>query len=293
MNNNSIISLLFEPFQYQFMLDAMLVAVIVATLCGLLSVFLILKGWSLIGDALSHSVVPGVAFAYWFGFSFIIGAFFSGLFAALSMLLLRQFTKLKEDVAIGFIFSAFFALGLLLISLNPVGISIQTIIMGSVFTVLNSELWQIIAMCTLVFAYLSVNWRTLMLILFDEFHARTLGINVALHKVIFFSMLSAAIVASLQAVGAILVIAIVIIPGASAFLLFDRFGMLLVFSALFGGIAAFFGTYFSYFLDIPAGPLVVSLQVIAFVLIFLFSPKYGLLKQNRVSPSKLRSTQNS
>lgn len=293
MNNNSMISLLFDPFQYQFMLDAMLVAVIVATLCGFLSVFLILKGWSLIGDALSHSVVPGVAFAYWFGFSFIIGAFFSGLFAALSMLLLRQFTKLKEDVAIGFIFSAFFALGLLLISLNPVGISIQTIIMGSVFTVLKSELWQIITMCAVVFAYLLANWRTLMLILFDEFHARTLGINVTLHKVIFFSMLSAAIVASLQAVGAILVIAIVIIPGASAYLLFDRFGLLLVCSALFGGITAFFGTYFSYFLDIPAGPLIVSLQVVAFALIFLFSPKYGLLKQNRVSPFKLRSTQNS
>ncbi|MDU5725243.1 MAG: metal ABC transporter permease [Haemophilus parainfluenzae] len=229
---------LLEPFSYEYMQKAMWISAAVGGICAFLSAYLMLKGWSLIGDALSHSVVPGVAIAYAFSLPYALGAFFAGILAALSILWIKSISKLKEDAVIGFIFSTFFALGLLIISL-------------------------------------------LLLIFFDETQAITVGLSPLFYKVLFFTLLSACVVAALQTVGAILVIAMVITPGATAYLLTDKFKTLIKIAVALGAITGFVGVYLSYYLDGATGGVIVTLQTLLFLLAFLFSPKYGLMSQKR------------
>lgn len=277
-----MIEWLLEPFTYNYMVKAMAASALVGTVCALLSVFLMLKGWSLIGDALSHAVVPGVAGAYALGLPYAVGAFFTGFLAATAIMALNQLAKLKQDAVIGFVFSAFFAAGLLLISIHPTSINITAIIYGNILGMSDSDLWQIMIISALTLIVLALKWRDFMLMFFDETQAVASGLAVKRWKIIFFAMLSAAVVSSLQAVGAILVIALVITPGATAYLLSDRFGRVLIIAMLIGLVTSFIGAYASYFLDGVTGAMIVVLQTILFVLAFLFSPKYGLI------PRKIR-----
>ncbi|USD67466.1 metal ABC transporter permease [Vibrio sp. SCSIO 43136] len=285
----SLFTFLFEPFEYQYMQHAMVAATLVGAACALLSCYLMLKGWSLIGDALSHSVVPGVAAAYALGLPLALGAFFSGFLAALSIAALKAFSHLREDAIIGFIFTTFFAAGLLLISLNPTSVNVQTIILGNILAVSASDQWQIVIICLTTIALIALKWRTLMLVFFDEPQASAVGINVNAVKIGFFTLLSACTVASLQTVGAILVIAMVITPGATAYLLTDRFERLLVIASAIGALSGLLGVYFSYFFDATTGAVIVVLQTVSFILAFLFSPKHGIVtaKLNRSSAIKL------
>ena len=214
---------LLSPFFYSYMLNAMFVSSLVGGLCAFLSAYLMLKGWSLIGDALSHSIVPGVAGAFIIGVPFSIGAFFAGGLAALAMLFLNKRTGLKEDVIIGLIFTSFFGLGLFMISLFPMSVDIQTIIMGNVLAITPTDTLQLIIIGTVSLLLLSLKWKDLMVTFFDENHARSIGLNTDMLKVLFFTILSASSVAALQTVGAFLVIAMVVTPGATAYLLTDRF----------------------------------------------------------------------
>ncbi|NOI66818.1 metal ABC transporter permease [Vibrio sp. 99-8-1] len=277
---------LIEPFHYEYMRNAMFVSALVGTVCALLSSYLVLKGWSLIGDALSHSVVPGVAVAYSIGLPLSVGAFFAGFLAAGSMAIINKLSHLKEDAIIGLVFTSFFALGLLIISLNPTSINIQSVIFGNVLMISSNELYQIVAISVVTLLTLSFIWKPLLLVFFDENQASATGLNVNGYKGIFFILLSASTVASLQAVGALLVIAMVIIPGATAYLLTDRFGYMLWYSAVIGFTSSLLGVYLSYFLDSSTGGLIVLNQVICFSLVFLFAPKYGLIKakQYRIAP---------
>ena len=273
--------LLLEPFTYSFMLKAIWVSSIVGAACAFLSAFLMLKGWSLMGDALSHSVVPGVAGAYALGLPYSVGAFFTGLLAALSITIVRAFTRLKEDAIIGFIFSTFFAIGLLIISLNPTSINAQTIIFGNILGIDDNDMWQVQIIILVSFILLLFFWKDLLVVFFDETHARSIGLRPLALKILFFTILSACTVAALQTVGAILVIAMVVTPGATAYLLTDRFSRLLIISVIIGALTSAIGAWISYFLNGETGGVIVTLQTLVFLTAFLFAPKQGLLSNRR------------
>jgi len=267
----------FEPFQYGYMTNAIWVSALVGAVCAFLSAYLMLKGWSLIGDALSHSVVPGVAGAYMLGLPFALGAFLSGGLAALAMLFLRSRSGLKEDVVIGLIFTAFFGLGLFMVSLNPMAVSIQTIIMGNILAITPEDTLQLALIGGVSLIILLAKWRDLLAVFFDEAHARSIGLNVTALRLVFFTLLSASTVAAMQTVGAFLVIALVVTPGATAYLLTDRFPRLLALSVAIGSVTSAFGAYLSYFLDGATGAVIVCLQTLLFLAAFFFAPKHGML----------------
>lgn len=267
----------FEPFQYGYMTNAIWVSALVGAVCAFLSAYLMLKGWSLIGDALSHSVVPGVAGAYMLGLPFALGAFLSGGLAALAMLFLRSRSGLKEDVVIGLIFTAFFGLGLFMVSLNPMAVSIQTIIMGNILAITPEDTLQLALIGGVSLVILLAKWRDLLAVFFDEAHARSIGLNVTALRLVFFTLLSASTVAAMQTVGAFLVIALVVTPGATAYLLTDRFPRLLALSVAIGSLTSAFGAYLSYFLDGATGAVIVCLQTLLFLAAFFFAPKHGML----------------
>ena len=272
-----MIDTLLEPFSYGYMTSAILVSTIVGGLCAFLSAYLMLKGWSLIGDALAHSVVPGVAGAYLLGLPFAIGAFISGGLAASLMLFLSERSGLKTDVVIGIIFTAFFGVGLFVVSLYPMSISIETIIMGNILAISYSDMLQLLIIGSISLVILFLKWRDLMVVFFDESHARTVGLSPSRLKLIFFTLLSASIVAALQTVGAFLVIAMVVTPGATAYLICDRFPKLILLSVLIGSVTCFTGAYLSFFIDGATGGIIVVLQTIVFLVVFLIAPKYGYI----------------
>jgi manganese/iron transport system permease protein len=268
---------LLEPFSYHYMVNAMWVSALVGAVCAFLSAYLMLKGWSLIGDALSHSIVPGVAGAYMLGLPFSIGAFFAGGLAAAAMLFLNERTKLKEDAIIGLIFTSFFGLGLFMVSLSPTAVNIQTIILGNILAITPADTLQLAIIGSVSLVVLFVKWKDLMVVFFDENHARSVGLNPTLLKLVFFTLLSACTVAALQTVGAFLVIAMVVTPGATAYLLTDRFPRLIVISVVIGTLSSLVGAYASYYLDGATGGVIVVLQTLVFLFAFVFAPKHGLL----------------
>jgi manganese/iron transport system permease protein len=278
--------LLFEPFSYAYMARAIWVSALVGGLCGLLSCYLMLKGWSLMGDALSHSVVPGVALAYLLGLPFALGAFVSGILAALAMLIVRAASKLRVDAVMGVVFTAFFASGMLIVAVNPTAVNVQSIVLGNILGISEGDAWQIAFIAAVAFLLLAVLWRQLMCIFFDEAHAASIGLNTIALKLVFFMLLSACIVAALQAVGAVLVVAMVIAPGATAYLLTDRFGVLLLLAGAMGTISAAIGAYLSFFLDGATGSVIVLLQTALFLLAFIFGPKHGRLAAWRATRSE-------
>ncbi len=269
------------PFSYNYMFNAMWVSALVGAVCAFLSAYLMLKGWSLIGDALSHSIVPGVAGAYMLGLPFALGAFAAGGLAAGAMLFLNQRSGLKEDTIIGLIFTSFFGLGLFMVSLSPTSVSVQTITMGNILAITPSDTLQLAIIGFVTLAILLAKWKDLMVTFFDENHARSIGLKPDLLKVVFFTLLSASCVAALQTVGAFLVIALVVTPGATAYLLTDRFPYLLALSVLIGSLTSFVGAYLSFFLDGATGGLIVSLQTLIFLITFFLAPKHGYLATRR------------
>jgi manganese/iron transport system permease protein len=269
------------PFSYGYMFNAMWISALVGSVCAFLSAYLMLKGWSLIGDALSHSIVPGVAGAYMLGLPFALGAFAAGGLAAGAMLFLNQRSGLKEDTIIGLIFTSFFGLGLFMVSLSPTSVSVQKITMGNILAITPSDTIQLAIIGFVTLAILLAKWKDLMVTFFDENHARSIGLKPDLLKVIFFMLLSASCVAALQTVGAFLVIAMVVTPGATAYLLTERFPRLLVVSVTIGALTSFFGAYLSFFVDGATGGIIVSLQTVIFLIAFVFAPKHGYLAARR------------
>lgn len=270
-------SVLLEPFSYGYMTNAMWVSALVGGVCAFLSSYLMLKGWSLIGDALSHSVVPGVAGAYILGLPFALGAFLSGGLAAAAMLFLSDRSGLKVDVIIGIIFTSFFGLGLFVASVNPMSVSIQTITMGNILAITPEDTLQLAIIGFVSLAILLAKWKDLMVVFFDESHARSIGLRPGLLKAVFFMLLSACVVAAMQTVGAFLVIAMVVTPGATAYLLCDRFPRLILTSVMIGTVTSFLGAYASFFLDGATGGIIVVLQTLIFLVTFVLAPKHGLL----------------
>jgi manganese/iron transport system permease protein len=272
---------LLEPFSYGYMVNAIWVSGLVGGVCGFLSAFLMLKGWSLIGDALSHAIVPGVAAAYMLGLPFAAGAFISGALAAGAILSLQAVTRLKHDAVIGLIFTSFFGLGLFMVSLSPTSVNVQTIVMGNILAITPADTLQLAIIAGVTLAVLLLKWKDLMVVFFDEPYARSIGMPAQALKVLFFALLAASTVAALMTVGAFLVIAMVVTPGATAYLLTDRFGRLCALSAAIGAASGLAGAYASYYLDGATGGIIVTLQTLVFLTALVLAPKHGMLAARR------------
>lgn len=233
------------------------------------------------GDALSHAVVPGVAVAYILGMPFALGAFVAGLLSAGTMAFIKAKSRIREDATIGIVFTAYFALGLLLISLFPARVDLRVILLGNILGISDPDIWQVIAISGVTLAVLSLKWRDLMLLCFDPNQARTLGLRAGLLHVTLLALLAATAVAALQAVGACLVVAMLVTPGATAYLLTDRFGRMIWLASIMGVLSSLVGAYASYFFNGATGGCIVTLQTLIFLAAFFFAPKHGVLASKR------------
>ncbi|WP_017794330.1 metal ABC transporter permease [Leucobacter salsicius] len=273
------LDLFLEPLQYEFMTHALITTSIAAILCALLSCWLVLIGWSLMGDAVSHAVLPGVVLAYVFGAPFALGALVFGFIAVSLIGAIRSTTRVKEDAAIGIVFTTLFALGLVLISATPSQTDLNHIIFGNILGVSNAELAQIALLAAIAFAVLVIKRRDLTLYAFDPTHAHAIGLNPKFLGALLLGLLALTSVVALQVVGVILVVAMLIIPGATAYLLTDRFSRMLVIAPALSVASAITGIYLSYWLDAASGGLVVVVQGCAFGLAYVFAPRHGLLSK--------------
>lgn len=272
-----MLDLLLDPLQYGFMQRALIVAVAATVVCALLSCWLVLIGWSLMGDAVSHAVLPGVVLAYLAGAPFALGALlFAGIAVAL-IGLVRNTSRVKEDAAIGIVFTTLFALGVVLISKNPSQIDLNHVLFGNLLGLASGDVWQVSALAAVVLVVLVVKRRDLTLFAFDRVQAHALGISPGRLSALLLALLAVTIVSAIQAVGVILVVAMLIIPGATAYLLTDRLARMLVIAPVLAVAASVVGVYTSYYTDAATGGVVVLAQSVAFAAVYLFSPRHGVV----------------
>lgn len=271
------------PLQYDFMLKAVLVSAFVGMVCAVLSCYMTLKGWALMGDAVSHSVTPGVVLAYIFHLPFALGAFVFGIGSVLAIGFIKSKTRIKEDTVIGLVFTGFFALGLVLISKNPSNVDLMHILFGNVLGISPLDVIQTLVIGTITLAIILVLRKDLLLFCFDPTHARSIGLNTTALYYILLTLLSLTIVVALQAVGIVLVVAMLVTPGAIAYLLTDRFDRMMILAVISGVFSSVMGTYISYYLDASTGGCIVVLQTLIFVVTMIVAPKYGLIAQMRKS----------
>lgn len=269
-----------EPLQYSFVIKAIWVSAFVGTVCAVLSCYITLKGWSLMGDAVSHAVVPGVVISYGLKIPFSIGAFIFGFGATVAIGYIKSNTRLKEDAVIGVIFTGFFALGLILITKIPSNIDLFHILFGNVLGISQSDLIQTLIAGTLTLLIILIRRKDLLLFCFDPNHAKAIGLNTRLMYYTLLSLLALTIVTALQTVGVILVIAMLVTPGATAYLLTDRFDYMLGISILCSVFSGVMGTYLSYPLEISTGGCIVVLLTLLFIIALFFAPKYGILRKS-------------
>jgi manganese transport system permease protein len=278
---DAILQWFVEPLQYEFMVKAVVVSAFVGLVCAVLSCYMTLKGWALMGDAVSHSVTPGVVLAYIFNLPFALGAFIFGVGSVLAIGFIKSKTRIKEDTVIGLVFTGFFALGLVLISKNPSNIDLMHILFGNVLGIPNKDIIQTFLIGSITLAAVAVLRKDLLLFCFDPTHARSIGLNTTALYYILLTLLSLTIVVALQAVGIVLVIAMLITPGAIAYLLSDRFDHMMIFAMISGVLSSVLGTYFSYHLDASTGGCIVVFQTVLFIITMIFAPKHGLLVRMR------------
>ncbi|MDJ0313462.1 metal ABC transporter permease [Arthrobacter sp. H35-D1] len=283
----SIFEFLLEPLDYAFMQRALAVTVIASVVCAVLSCWLVLIGWSLMGDAVSHAVLPGVALAYIVGAPFALGAVLFGFLAVALIGAVRDTSRVKEDAAIGIVFTTLFALGLVLISVTPSQTDLTHIIFGNLLGLSHGDLVQVLLLGAVTFAILVIKRKDFTLYAFDPTHAHAIGLNPRMLGALLLGLLALTSVVALQAVGVVLVVAMLIIPGATAYLLTDRFGRMLVLAPVISAVCAVVGLYASYYLDAASGGMVVLSQGAAFLVVYLFSPRHGLISA-RVTAAKRR-----
>ncbi|MET0199159.1 metal ABC transporter permease [Rhodococcus sp. RS1C4] len=272
-----LVDIIVEPLQYTFIQRALLVTVVASIVCAVLSCWLVLIGWSLMGDAVSHAVLPGVALSYLLGAPFAIGALLFALIAVGAIGVVRNTTLVKEDAAIGVVFTTLFALGVVLISKFPSQIDLNHILFGNLLGVSRGDMWQVIVLGGLAFGVMVAKRRDFTLFAFDRTQAQAVGISPTVLSGLMLTLLALTTVVALQAVGVILVVAMLITPGATAYLLTDRFGRMLVLAPTIGVGCAVVGIYVSFYLDVSSGGMVVLAQGLVFLLAYLFSPSQGLV----------------
>ncbi|TPV52447.1 metal ABC transporter permease [Pseudarthrobacter phenanthrenivorans] len=268
---------LLEPLSYDFMVRAIVTTALAAVVCAVLSCWLVLIGWSLMGDAVSHAVLPGVVLAYIVGAPFALGALVFALIAVTLIGVVRNTSRVKEDAAIGIVFSSLFALGLVLISVTPSQTDLNHIIFGNLLGVSESDLIQVLVLGVVAFVILILKRRDLTLYAFDPTHAHAIGLSPRRLGALLLGLLALTSVVALQTVGVVLVVAMLIIPGATAYLLTDRFSRMLLIAPVVSALCSITGIYVSYYLDTASGAMVVLTQGIVFAAVYLFSPRQGLI----------------
>ncbi|MFD1430565.1 MULTISPECIES: metal ABC transporter permease [Lacticaseibacillus] len=265
--------------QYNFLQTALITAIMVGVMSGIIGSFIILRGMSLMGDAISHAVLPGVAVAYMLGINVVFGAAFFGILAALLIGFVADRTKLKNDTAIGIVFSAFFALGFILISLAESSTNLHHVLFGNVLAVSDSDLLLTNAVLVVVVLFTVLFYKELLVSSFDPHYAQAYGLKVQVLHYGLMLMLTLVTVSALQTVGIILIVAMLVTPAATAFLWTENMGVMLVLSASIGAVSALIGLYFSYTFNWASGPAIVLTAAVLFLLSFILSPKQGLLRQ--------------
>jgi manganese/iron transport system permease protein len=267
----SLVETLLEPFQFEFMVNALIISVLVAVPAALLSCFMVLKGWSLMGDAISHAVFPGVVIAYIVGFPFAVGAFAAGMFCAVATGFLKDNSRIKQDTVMGVVFSGMFGLGLVLYVKIQSDVHLDHILFGDILGIGPRDILESAAIAAVTSGIILVKWRDLLLHAFDPAQARAVGLPVRLLHYGLLCLISLTIVGALKAVGLILAVAILIAPGAIAFLLTRKFSVMLALSVVIAAAAAFLGVYLSFFIDSAPAPTIVLLMTIAFIAAFVVS----------------------
>ena len=269
---------LLDPLTHEFMRRALMVSALVGGVCGLLSCYMTLKGWALMGDAVSHAVMPGVVVAYALGLPFSLGAFVFGVGSVALIGFIKQKSRIKEDTVIGLVFTGFFALGIVLVSKIKSNIDLMQILFGSPLGISQSDVNQTLIISFVVIFILLLFRKDLMLYCFDAKHARSIGINTGMLHYLLLTLLSLSAVVGLQTVGIILVVAMLITPGATAYLLTDRFDRMTILAVVSSSFSSILGVYISYWSDIETGGSIVLVQTLIFLIAFLFAPKYGIFK---------------
>ncbi|NTG76597.1 metal ABC transporter permease [Agrobacterium rhizogenes] len=267
------LSTLLGPFQFDFMVNALIISVLIAVPTALLSCFLVLKGWALMGDAMSHAVFPGVVIAYIVGFPLVVGAFAAGMVCALATGFLKDNSRIKQDTVMGIVFSGMFGFGLVLYVKIQSEVHLDHILFGDMLGIGWQDIMETAAVAVLAAAVIAVKWRDLLLHAFDPAQARAVGLRFNLLHYGLLCLLSLTIVATLQSVGIILAISLLIAPGAIAYLLARRFSVMLVLSVVIAVTAAFSGVYLSFFIDSAPAPTIVLLLAITFVGAFLYASR--------------------
>jgi manganese/iron transport system permease protein len=277
----TLLDTLLQPFQLEFMRYALIISVLVAIPAALLSCFLVLKGWSLMGDAISHAVFPGVVIAYIVGFPYAIGAFAAGMICALATGFLKENSRIKQDTVMGVVFSGMFGLGLVLYVKIQSDVHLDHILFGDMLGVELRDIVETGIIAAIAAGILVVKWRDLLLHAFDPVQARAIGLPVRLLHYGLLSILSLTVVGALKAVGIIMAIAMLIAPGAIAFLLARSFSAMLAAAVTIAMIASFLGVYLSFFIDSAPAPTIVLLMTIAFIAAFILVTVKTARLQNR------------
>jgi ABC-type Mn2+/Zn2+ transport system permease subunit len=277
---------LLDPLRYDFMREALLVGSLVGAVCAVLSCFLILKGWSLMGDAISHAVLPGIVLAYIAGLPLSLGAFGSGLFCAVATGFIKNHSRVKEDTVMGVVFTGLFAIGLVLFSKTPSDLHLDHILFGNILGVSRSQVWETIGLSVVVLTIVIARRRDLLLSCFDPSHAHVIALPTRMLHYLLLSLLALAIVVSLKAVGIILVIAMLVTPGAVAYLLSDSFDRMLVIAIGTAIGSTLLGVYISFFINGATGACIVLVQAAVFTLAMIAAPKHGLWAQRSRARAK-------
>ena len=272
---------LIAPLQYGFMVKALWVSALVGLVCAALSCFMILKGWALMGDAVSHAVLPGVVLAYVMNIPLAIGAFVFGVGSVVAIGFIQSHTRVKEDTVIGLVFTGLFALGIVLVSKVKSSVDLGHILFGNVLGIGDGDIIQTMIIAAITLVTLALLRKDLILFCFDPTHARSIGLNTNFLYYVLLSLLSLTAVAGLQTVGIILVVAMLITPGATAYLLCDRFDRMALVAMTSGVFSSVLGTYISYHLDASTGGCIVVVQTLVFLIAMIFAPKHGILSRTQ------------
>lgn len=267
--------------KYDFLQSALITAIMVGIMSGVIGCFIILRGMSLMGDAISHSVLPGVAVAYMLGINILIGASIFGVLSAMLIGYVASHSKIKVDTAIGVVFSFFYALGFILISMAESSTNLHHILFGNILAVSNSDMITTAIVLGIVIIFVQISYKELLITSFDPTFAKTYGLNTQLIHYSLMLVLTLVTVSALQTVGIILVVAMLITPAATAYFWTDRLSIMLVFSAIFGVVSSICGLYFSYTFNWASGPAIVIVAAGLFLISFIFSPKQNLLHLHR------------
>ncbi|MGX2948166.1 metal ABC transporter permease [Frederiksenia canicola] len=268
---DSLLAWFTKPLVYPFMQQALIVAPIVAMVCATLSCYLVLKGWSLMGDAISHAVLPGIVIAYLLSIPLAIGAFVSGIFCAVTVGYLKDNSRIKEDTVMGIVFSGMFAFGLVLFAKVETDQHLMHILFGDILGITEQEFWQTLAISAVAFLAILLKRKDLLLYCFDPSHTRTVGLNSKVLHYGLLVILALVIISAMQVVGVILVVAMLITPGITGYILAKRFDRMLLIAIATSLFSAMFGVLLSFHFNVATGPCIVLLQAVCFGISFAIS----------------------